>query len=225
MPLHHVNTPLQSSRRRIIYLNKFDEAVSFAPLPRPETLVYLWDHDTTSFIKSVTRHPDPPSFRTTQREETEREAPDTDIALFFKSLEFHPLWDISNRILRTDRFRDVKIITPMVISGMLCPIIFGLFLYKCTAAAIILTAVYSIVLGWTLFGLSFIIAWKTGKEINSRAKFIHGKVAEWNHRVFYKRKMMLILGDLAGWIEILLDTDGNSSAKFAQAEQGIFSSQ
>jgi hypothetical protein len=222
MPLHHVKTPLQSSRRRIFYLNKFDEAVSFAPMPRPETQVYLWDHETTSFLKSVTRHPDPTFFRTTKREETEQEAPDTDIALFFKSLEFHPLWDISNRILRTDRFRDVKIITPMVISGILCPIIFGLFLYKCTAAAIILTAVYGIVLGWALFGLSFFIAWKTSKEINSRAKFIHGKVAEWNHTVFYQRKMMLILGDLAAWVEIDVDTDGKSSEKFAQAKQGIF---
>jgi hypothetical protein len=225
MPLHHVNTPLRGSCRRIIYLNKFDEAVSFAPRPRPETLVYLWDHDTTSFLKSVLRHPDPTSSRTTQREETEREAPDTDIALFFKSLEFHPLWDISNRILRKDRFRDVKIITLMVISGMLCPIIFGLFLYKCTAAAITLTAVYTIVLGWALFGLSFIIAWKTSKEINSRAKFIDGKVAEWNQTVFYQKKMMLILGDLAAWIEILVDTDGKLSAKFVQAKQGIFCTQ
>ena len=225
MPLHHVNTPLRGSRRRIIYLNKFDEAVSFAPRPRPETLVYEWDHDTTSFVKSVTRHPDPTSYRITERSEMEQEAPDTDIALFFKSLEFHPLWDISNRVLRTDRFRDVKIITPMLISGILCPVIFGLFLYKKTMAAIVLTAIYTIVLGWALFGISFIIAWKTSKEINSRAKFIHEKVTEWNQKVFYQRKMMLILGDLGAWIEILVDIDGKSAEKFVQAKQGNFCTQ
>ena len=146
MTIYHYNKPYRTNKRRIAYTNKFDSALAHHPVTRDFRVVYIWDHETTSFLKKPPNENECP----VSIDRQDSRIPHSELLLFFKELEHCPYYDVSYYILRDQHKRCICLI-PIIVLLFSLPILIVTFVIGFFITGSVLFVILSLILIASVF--------------------------------------------------------------------------